>query len=77
MNTQPNAVPETSLQSPAATISPIQSLNWSIRRELWENPSIYVAPLVAAVVFLFGFFISLFVVIVLYSSRIIVKIKAV
>jgi ABC-2 type transport system permease protein len=28
---------------------------WSVRRELWENRSIYVAPLVIAVLALFGF----------------------
>jgi len=32
---------------------------WSVRRELWENRSIYIAPLVAAAVILFGFLISL------------------
>jgi len=32
---------------------------WSVRRELWENRSIYIAPLVAAAVMLFGFLISL------------------
>jgi ABC-2 type transport system permease protein len=31
---------------------------WSVRRELWENRSIYIAPLVAAAVILFGFLIS-------------------
>lgn len=31
-------------------------LYWSVRRELWENRSIYVAPLAIAVVALFGFF---------------------
>jgi ABC-2 type transport system permease protein len=31
---------------------------WSVRRELWENRSIYVAPLVVAAVALFGFLIS-------------------
>jgi ABC-2 type transport system permease protein len=31
---------------------------WSIRRELWENRSIYVAPLAVAAVFLFGFSLS-------------------
>ncbi len=31
---------------------------WSIRRELWENRSIYVAPLAVAAVFLFGFALS-------------------
>jgi ABC-2 type transport system permease protein len=33
-------------------------LYWSIRRELWENRSIYIAPLTVAAVFLFGFMIS-------------------
>jgi ABC-2 type transport system permease protein len=33
-------------------------LYWSVRRELWENRSIYVAPLAAASVLLFGFLIS-------------------
>src|SRR3981081_265918 len=32
---------------------------WSIRRELWERRSIYIAPLAAAVVFLLGFLISI------------------
>jgi ABC-2 type transport system permease protein len=32
---------------------------WSVRRELWENRSIYIAPLAVAAVFLFGFLISL------------------
>jgi len=31
---------------------------WSVRRELWENRSIYVAPLAVAAVFLFGYSIS-------------------
>lgn len=35
------------------------SLWWSVRRELWENRSIYLAPLAVAGVFLVGFFISL------------------
>jgi ABC-2 type transport system permease protein len=34
-------------------------LYWSLRRELWENRSIYLAPLGVAAVFLFGFLISL------------------
>jgi ABC-2 type transport system permease protein len=32
---------------------------WSIRRELWESRSIYIAPSAAAVVFLLGFLISI------------------
>jgi ABC-2 type transport system permease protein len=31
---------------------------WSIRRELWENRSIYIAPLAVAAVTLFGFLIA-------------------
>jgi len=41
-------------------LSPTRPLYWSIRRELWENRSIYIAPLAAAAVYLFGFLISLF-----------------
>jgi ABC-2 type transport system permease protein len=33
---------------------------WSVRRELWENRSIYIAPLIAAGVVLFGFGITAF-----------------
>jgi ABC-2 type transport system permease protein len=32
---------------------------WSVRRELWENRSIYVGPLAVAAIYLFGFLISL------------------
>lgn len=40
-------------------ISPVRRFFWSLRRELWENRSIYLAPLAVAAVFLVGFFISL------------------
>jgi ABC-2 type transport system permease protein len=33
---------------------------WSVRRELWENRSVYLAPIGMAAVFLFGFLISSF-----------------
>ena len=62
MNTQSHAVPETTAQSRGfapETISPIRLMYWSILRELWENRSIYIAPLAAACVFLFGFLINL------------------
>src|SRR6266513_3138365 len=32
-----------------------QPFYWSVRRELWENRSIYVAPILVAIVVLFGF----------------------
>jgi len=46
MSTQTDAAPET------------RPLYWSVRRELWENRSIVLAPLAAAGVILFGFLIS-------------------
>src|ERR1051326_3390968 len=35
-----------------------QPFYWSVRRELWENRSIYIAPLIVALVVLFGFLVS-------------------
>jgi len=61
MNTQSNAMPESPLGSQAiapAVISATRLMYWSVRRELWESRSIYIAPLAAAAVFLFGFLIS-------------------
>jgi ABC-2 type transport system permease protein len=61
MNTQSNAMPESPLDSrgitPAA-MTATRPLYWSVRRELWENRSIYMAPLAVAAVFLFGFLVS-------------------
>ncbi|MBA3811419.1 MAG: ABC transporter permease [Caulobacteraceae bacterium] len=44
--------------SPPAALSTTRPLYWSVRRELWESRSIYIAPLIAAAVVLFGFAIS-------------------
>ena len=44
--------------SPPAVSSPTCPFYWSVRRELWEYRSIYLAPLAVAAVFLFGFMIS-------------------
>jgi ABC-2 type transport system permease protein len=61
MNPQADAVPESTpdaqMVAPAAS-APTRPLYWSVRRELWENHSIYVAPLSLAAVYLFGFGIS-------------------
>ena len=62
MSTPPNAVPGTPLGSPAtapAVITFGRSMYWAVRRELWEHRSIYIAPLAAAVLFLFGFLAGL------------------
>ncbi len=61
MNTRSDAVPGFAVDSqeiaPAA-LSPTRPLYWSVRRELWENRSIYIAPLVVAAFVLLGFLVS-------------------
>ena len=37
-----------------AALSPVRLFYWSVRRELWENRFLYVAPLIVAAVFLVG-----------------------
>ena len=62
MNTQSNAVPESALESrrvAPAVLSATRPLYWSVRRELWENRSIYVAPMAVAGVVLFGYLVAL------------------
>src|SRR5580692_2634449 len=61
MNTQSNAVPDSRLDSqaiPPAALSETRPLYWSVRREVWENHSIYVAPLAIAAVYLLSFAVS-------------------
>jgi len=62
MNTQATPIPESSLQSQGfapVLWSTIRPFYWSVRRELWENRWIYIAPLSAAALFLFGFAVSI------------------
>jgi ABC-2 type transport system permease protein len=61
MNTESGAVRESDLAArfASAALWAKRPLYWSVRRELWENRSIYVAPLVTAAVFLFGFSLSM------------------
>ena len=59
MNTESSAVNEFGSQRIAATtMTATRPLYWSIRRELWENRSIYIAPLAVAGVALLGFSLS-------------------
>ena len=44
--------------APAHSINALQRFIWSIRRELWENRSIYIAPLAVAALILAGVFYS-------------------
>jgi len=41
-----------------AAMSPVRLFYWSVRRELWENRFVYIAPLIVAAVFLLGFVIG-------------------
>ena len=62
MSTPSNVLADLQSRSQAMApveISPVRRLVWSIRRELWENRSIYLAPLAVAALFLVGFFVAL------------------
>ena len=64
MNTQSNATPGPPFDAQAIApqamrdVSASRRLYWSIRRELWESRSIYLAPLAVATLILIGFLIS-------------------
>ena len=58
MNAQPNIVPETGAHGPGSRSAAPQPFYWSVWRELWENRSIYIAPILVAIVVLFGFLVS-------------------
>ena len=63
MNTPSNAVPQSAVDTQpvvSSAISPTRPLYWSVRRELWENRFVYVAPLAVAAVFLIGHLIGVF-----------------
>jgi ABC-2 type transport system permease protein len=50
-DTSPQIPPD---QQPPAPVSETRPMYWSVRRELWENRSIYIAPLIVAAVVLFA-----------------------
>jgi ABC-2 type transport system permease protein len=61
MNTRSDAVPESPLDTQAIAplaVSVTRPLYWSVRRELWENRSLYVTPLAVAAVVLLSFLIG-------------------
>jgi ABC-2 type transport system permease protein len=62
MNTPSNTMHESPLDAreiAPAVLSATRPFYWPVRRELWENRSIYIAPLAAGAVYLFAFLISL------------------
>jgi len=65
MNTQSQAMPHSPLGAEVFAprkIPATQRFYWSVRRELWENRWIYIAPLAAAGLFLFGYLINMIIV---------------
>jgi ABC-2 type transport system permease protein len=63
MTTQTNAVPETVLDARSVASTPVTTTRpfyWSVKREMWENHSIFVAPVAVAGVILVGFLIAVF-----------------
>jgi len=54
----PTSFSDTARATPAARVSEARRLFWTIRRELWENRSIYLAPLIVAALIVLGFFYS-------------------
>ena len=63
MSTQANLLHDTTEQTAtvsSARISPVRLLLWSVRRELWDNHSLYLAPAIVAGLVLLGFFFGPF-----------------
>src|SRR5215813_5742149 len=59
MNATSNALPGSAgVGAPGYRPSSPRPFYWSVWRELWENRSIYVAPIFVAIVVLFGFLVS-------------------
>src|SRR5436309_12762578 len=59
MNTQSNSPNESQPSSPATMLA-TRPFYWSVWRELWENHSIYIAPLIVSAIILFGSFVGSF-----------------
>jgi ABC-2 type transport system permease protein len=63
MNTQSDAVPESPMTAGVSApdynnAASTRPFYWSLRREAWENRSIYIAPLIVAAVILSGMLVS-------------------
>jgi ABC-2 type transport system permease protein len=59
MNAQFNTMPEaTGVSAPGYGHAIPRPFYWSVWRELWENRSVYIAPILVAIVVLFGFLVS-------------------
>ncbi len=61
MSSESKAIPESAVESRTLALSVVgerRPLYWAVRRELWEYRSIYLVPLAAAGIFLFGFLVT-------------------
>ena len=59
MNAQSNTMPQTiGGRTPGYRPATPRPFYWSVWRELWENRSIYIAPILVAIVVLIGFLVS-------------------
>jgi len=64
MTAQPNPPPlfttDPKVSGLSAEGAPTRPFYWSVWREVWENHSVYIAPLIVAGIILFGFFVTAF-----------------
>jgi len=63
MNAEANSAPQSLAREARVAVRTVpwtEAFYWCVRRELWEHRAVYIGPLAAAGVFLFGFLISLF-----------------
>ncbi len=58
MSTPANAISDSPAMAPA-NIAPLRRFYWSVRRELWENRYLYLAPLAVAALIVVGFALGL------------------
>src|SRR4029079_17874617 len=58
MSSSENLPESTGVGDPGYRPAKPQPFYWSVCRELWENRSIYVSPILVAIVVLFGFLVS-------------------
>ncbi len=58
MSTQANAISDSPAMAPT-NIAPLRRFHWSVRRELWENRYLYLAPLAVAALIVVGFALGL------------------
>src|SRR5438094_9166556 len=59
-NTPGESQANSELLAPSSSATAMRPFYWSVWRELWENHSIYIAPLIVSAIILFGSFVGSF-----------------